>query len=101
MSTKISIEEQVYCQSKHIAGEVSLLIEGLARVNRLISELKEIPLTEINKNMENEVKTIHDISELLPTIGTLLLYVKIENLRLVRNTEKTCNLKKYKMNGGK
>lgn len=88
MTIKISIEEQVYWQSKHIAGEVSLLNKGLGRVNTLISELKEIPLTETNKNMENEVRKICEISKILPTVGILLLSVQIENLSLLRSIKK-------------
>ncbi len=88
MTIKISIEEQVYWQSKHIAGEVSLLIKGLGRVNTLISELKEIPLTETNKNMENEVRKICEVSKILPTVGILLLSVQIENLSLLRSIKK-------------
>lgn len=88
MTIKISIEEQVYWQSKYIAGEVSLLIKGLGRVNTLISELKEIPLTETNKNMENEVRKICEVSKILPTVGILLLSVQIENLSLLRSIKK-------------
>lgn len=93
MPVKISIEEQFFYKTKHIAGELSILVQGVERVDRLISEFQEIPLLELDTEIQKEVKRVQEVSKLFPIISMLLLNVSVESLSLVKRMEGTYDFK--------
>lgn len=81
---KISDEELIYLSSKHIAGELVILIQGINRVNHLIAEFRELPLTSLDKELENKVKNARQALEVSPIAGTLLVSASVANLNLLK-----------------
>ena len=89
MPVKINTKEPTLYKSKHIAGELSILLQGVERVDRLISELQEISLSELDTDLEKEIKRVQEVSKLFPIISILLLNVSMESLSLVKRMEST------------
>lgn len=86
MSLKVSQEEKLYLQTKHLAGELSVLMEQVKRIQRLSDKIEqEIEFEKFDNKIQRNIQRLQTFTPVLSQVGLLILTTYFPTLFLLED----------------